>query len=565
MALNLLRNSRLFVSTLDTLNSTFTASATGPTNTINVSGVSAGSIQIGQFLTGVGLTATSPRVTALSLTTNASGVTSGTITVDSSQSTFSSTTVTGTDPRALSKTNCWEIPLQADFSFSQTNETQDITVNEAGASPTRGSARFNTALNPVEWSFSSYMRPYIAGAAFNSVTHRSAIERIMWHGLVSSNNVNLSSGGNAEARGNASTFHADFTSSNVHRFTQLYFYIKADNQWYKISPVQINQAEVDLAIDQLASVTWSGFGNNMARIPAPNFSTLSSNTAVTVTSADIGTDVFTLSAAPATPLYVGQPVVVSGTNSGALLAGYSNPTTYYVASVITPTTFTLKTTYYGSTNLDVTGTTGSTGLTFTLQENRMREYSSPVVVSGSTVSTTMNLADYIVQKYSTLTVTENGALTYTIPITGGNLSINNNITYLTPETLGVVNTPIGSFTGSREISGSLTCYLKTGGANDAGDLLQRLLTSTTSSVNSYTLTFNAGGSTAPKVTFTINNAMLSIPTVDVQDVLSLNIDYKVMGYTGSAGTTATDITAVNDMSIDYSPATTTTDTSDLGV
>ena len=79
-------------------------------------------------------------------------------------------------------------------------------------------------------------------------------------------------------------------------------------------------------------------------------------------------------------------------------------------------------------------------------------------------------ADYLKNKLSTLTLSTaaqgggsaSGGLdsrTYDIAITGGNITIANNITFLTPETLGVVDKSIGSFTGSRSITGSLTCYL----------------------------------------------------------------------------------------------------------
>ena len=44
-------------------------------------------------------------------------------------------------------------------------------------------------------------------------------------------------------------------------------------------------------------------------------------------------------------------------------------------------------------------------------------------------------------------------------LTGGNFTIENNINYLTPEELGVVNAPLANITGARSISGSMTCYL----------------------------------------------------------------------------------------------------------
>jgi hypothetical protein len=318
------------------------------------------------------------------------------------------------------------------------------------------------------------MRPYrtfvTPDTALAGTEKHRCIERIMWHGLVSPDAVNFDT--NTECSGDATSFDVDFTASNVHRFLPLFFYVKADTQWYRIDNVQVNQAEVDFSIDGIGMVSWSGFGTVLTQISAPTF------------------------------------------------------------------------------------TAGATAV---------REYSTPTVVSGGTVSNTMSRADFIIQKYTALTVVNNlTAESYSVPITGGNLTINNNITYLTPETLGVVNRPIGSFTGSRDISGSVSCYLRTGTASDAGDLMADLLAASSSTTNTFSLTFKAGGNNAPYVQFTMPNATLSLPTMDVQDVLSMNIEFKALGFTGTTTTTATDITAVNDMVVSYFALTETSDTVDLG-
>jgi hypothetical protein len=55
--------------------------------------------------------------------------------------------------------------------------------------------------------------------------------------------------------------------------------------------------------------------------------------------------------------------------------------------------------------------------------------------------------------------TSPGSVTYDLVLTGGNVTISNNITFLTPETLGVVNQPLGHVTGTRSVGGNFTCYL----------------------------------------------------------------------------------------------------------
>ena len=57
----------------------------------------------------------------------------------------------------------WEIPLLDGFSFSQANNSTEVVLAEmedsSGVSK-RGRRVFNDSLAPVEWSFSTYARPF---------------------------------------------------------------------------------------------------------------------------------------------------------------------------------------------------------------------------------------------------------------------------------------------------------------------------------------------------------------------------------------------------------------------
>ena len=59
--------------------------------------------------------------------------------------------------------NCFRIGVLDGYSFSQGSESTDVTINEAGAAPNRGSKRFNDSLPPAEWSFATYVRPFKHG------------------------------------------------------------------------------------------------------------------------------------------------------------------------------------------------------------------------------------------------------------------------------------------------------------------------------------------------------------------------------------------------------------------
>jgi hypothetical protein len=122
---------------------------------------------------------------------------------------------------------------------------------------------------------------------------------------------------------------------------------------------------------------------------------------------------------------------------------------------------------------------------------------------------------------------------YTLTLTGGSITINNNISYLTPEVLGVVNKPIGHVTGTRTISGTFSCYMDeiTGGSID---LFQDLAQESDSIItNSFSLDFYVGGGaadvpTAPGVQFSFPTAHLEIPTINFDDVISTEVTFHAL-------------------------------------
>ena len=59
----------------------------------------------------------------------------------------------------------WEIPVLDGFSFSQATNSSEITLAEmesVGGVSRRGRRAFNDSLAPAEWSFSTYVRPFIS-------------------------------------------------------------------------------------------------------------------------------------------------------------------------------------------------------------------------------------------------------------------------------------------------------------------------------------------------------------------------------------------------------------------
>ena len=123
---------------------------------------------------------------------------------------------------------------------------------------------------------------------------------------------------------------------------------------------------------------------------------------------------------------------------------------------------------------------------------------------------------------------------YALTLTGGSITFENNLTYLTPEELCVVNQPLGNVTGNRNVSGSFTCYLNSGtSANTSttgtsADLFDDLASAVNVVTNSMDLVFSVGGATAPKLVIDIPTAHLEIPTHQIEDVIGLEVNFHAL-------------------------------------
>jgi hypothetical protein len=101
------------------------------------------------------------------------------------------------------------------------------------------------------------------------------------------------------------------------------------------------------------------------------------------------------------------------------------------------------------------------------------------------------------------------------------------MTFLTPETLGLVNQPLGHVTGSRSVSGSFTCYLNAKALSSA-DLFENIVAGTTTITNDFDLTFKVGGANTPRVELGMTNCHLEVPTHSIEDVISLETTFHAL-------------------------------------
>ena len=157
--------------------------------------------------------------------------------------------------------------------------------------------------------------------------------------------------------------------------------------------------------------------------------------------------------------------------------------------------------------------------------------SVPSDLTGAQAIGITETTNFIRNRISTVTLSRTDVSpddVYNLVLTGGSFSIENNVSYLTPEELGIVNAPLANITGARSISGSMTCYLDNDQSNSkSGELFADLVSDTTTVRNVFDMSINIGGETAstPRIAFDLPTAHLEIPTINVEDLLTLEINF----------------------------------------
>jgi hypothetical protein len=361
----------------------------------------------------------------------------------------------------MSTTNCFEIQVLEGMSFSQNTSVDTVTLSEAGATPVRGQRSFNTALEPVDFSFSTYMRPRNTGTAI------TCEENVLWNAFAGVGAIG-STNPQAAWTEASSTATLSFTQSNKHQLQAFGLIILFDNAGYVIDNCALDSATIDFGIDAIAAIAWAGKGSAIRVLTDAQANTAS-------------------------------PVVFAGTdfdNTAPDQATAKNTSARYITNKL------------------------------------------------STLIVNDGINDFL--------LTGGVGSVYTIALTGGNITFNNNLTYLTPANLGTVNLPITYFTGTRAITGTINAYLKTG-TLESGGLLNDLLAGAATTVDpKFTINVQLGGPSTnlTGVEIKLPAAMLQIPTINTEQVISTTINFTAQAYTG----TGYDITQSNEATIVYRAA-----------
>jgi len=391
----------------------------------------------------------------------------------------------------------WDLPVLDGFSFSQATNSSEITLAEmesSGGVSRRGRKQFNDSLSPAEWSFSTYVRPFKstgsgAGAADGTAAKVHAVEEVLW--ALFSGPAAYASSTFTDQFAATTTVGSEFTTidfSESNKSTlgtcDIFFVVGgANRKVYKLANAVVNEAGIDFDIDGIATINWSGMSSEIVDM---------SGSTVTA-SGSSAHPAFNATTADSTTIAVGD--IWLDTNSSHRL---SVVTVVPVSGVVTDTTAV----YEGANKTD------------NFIRNRLTQLTVvPTVQNPGGGSNTLEA-------------------NYALTLTGGNITMNNNVSFITPEEIGLVNIPIGHVTGTRSVSGSMTCYLSkdTGATNHSTDLWEDLKSITSVTTNSFALVFQIGGVTAgqPRLYVNMPTCHLEIPTHSIEDVISVETSFNAL-------------------------------------
>jgi hypothetical protein len=384
---------------------------------------------------------------------------------------------------AMTPENTWKLEVLAGFAMTSSAATQDITSLESGTNPDRSQQRFNTAINPVDWNFQVYLRPTgvqtgaTAGGTGAGTTQTGNVKPVadwfMWQALVS--NTAPADGTTEQsvwADGKLQT--TNVAAGTGSHSTRSNFATAQENHLY---------FKLDNVIYQVSNATVNGVTVDAGI-----------EEIATTTWSGFGT---TMKELTGNPRDVAVSVFGGTLNNGSSVTANSNVSEATVTAA-----------YHAFNQMNVAGSIATNSFI----KNRLSaiEFHHQPSAGGADVK-------------------------FTFPVTALSFDYNNNITYLTPEELAALNEPIGQFTGTRAITGSATMYLRSGDEESAGFLRNIANDSRTASAQTSNANLVIGGTTAPYVAFQLDAVQFEFPTIGVEDVISMTVNFVGQETTANKG------------------------------
>lgn len=396
---------------------------------------------------------------------------------------FSSVDLAGGDSASkMYPANTWRVEVLAGYAISQTLTTLDVAVLEMGLTSDRSTSRFRNSIDPVEWSFSTYLRPTGIEQYSDCISGRITpiADWFLWQSLFSNTGVadsQLSSiyldfetqtystnleieaapisawqpGGRFELVARQSSGNTAAHTSNFESAVEHHIYLKMDNVVYQSKSAVVNQLDLDAAIDGIATCNWSGYALDLVEL---------------------------------TGNLRDEFISVSGgvLNNGAVIdANVSS-----VANVQSRH-------YHAWARYN---TTQSEFIVNRLSDIELTH--TPVGLSKDSYSFSVNSLDF---------------------------SYNNNISYLIPEEIGTLNRPFAQSTGSKTITGSFNSYLRNMPGGTA-QFIRRIANDPRTNIADYcSANLKVGGSSAPFVSIFMPATHFNFPTHSIEDIVAIGSEF----------------------------------------
>ena len=450
----------------------------------------------------------------------------------------------------------FEIPVLDGFSFSQATNSSEITLNEMANTSNasrRGRKMFNDSLAPAEWSFSSYGRPFgsagggSTGDASGISGDQHAVEEVLWAMTVgdaayttgtTSGDVNAIDGIVATNSGAANRIGtSNFTTTNLSTTTNG----SGSGAQLKVS-YTASSGNLTLV---LGDETGSGYEDDdelfitkEAVFAACNAAFISegSNGTNSLTQLHLSADYKAVVNGVGTT--ANRNTFTGFTRSGTNLQigfGSSNKTTLGTANIYfelgaageSQEIYKIAKCCVNEVGVDF-DIDGITTLNWSGMGTEITEVSAIPSKSNAVTEGTDATSNFIRNRLTQLVASNGSGVSQDLTLTGGTITISNNMTYLTPETLGLVNTPLGHVTGTRSISGSFTCYLSNA-TNSSMALFKALVEDKSTITHDFDLEFKVGGTAVPNMKFDMPSCHLEIPTHAIDDVISLEVNFHALG------------------------------------
>lgn len=412
----------------------------------------------------------------------------------------------------------WELPILNGYSFSQSTNSSDVTLNEMSdqyGRSRRGMRKFNDSLAPAEWSFDIYARPTIVS------TYHRAPEEALWNSLFSKQNFTVANattgfGGTFTAAFSGTTITLTFTGVDPSTKVSVGDAINVSGLTATTNPP--NGTFVVTGVTA-TTITYSASVAPTGTITATSGVVKSGAAASSTSQIDFSPLGSNKSSLATFDLYfvLGANKVL--TEGGTANYTASDATTIYKISECVVNEATM--------NFEVDGiaTVSWSGMGKLISELAAYDASSALQVG---LASTSNMIRNRLTSATVIGVSPTQvAKTYNVNLTGGSITISNNMSFLTPESLGVVNTPLGHVTGGRSVSGSLTFYADELD-NGSIELYEDMLLATTAVTNKFQIAINVGGNTAPYVQFDMGQCHLEIPSVNIDDVIAFEVNFTAL-------------------------------------